>query len=58
MNAIAETTAVEHAAATIQNLPELLARARSEVGNAIVGHTDAVELMMLAALARGHVLLE
>jgi MoxR-like ATPase len=40
------------------NLPELLGRARAEVGNAIVGHEDAVEMMLLAALARGHVILE
>jgi MoxR-like ATPase len=33
-------------------------RARAEVANAIVGHEEAVELMVLAALARGHVLLE
>jgi MoxR-like ATPase len=40
------------------NLPELLERARLEVGNAIVGHQDAIEMMLLAALARGHVILE
>jgi MoxR-like ATPase len=40
------------------NLPEILAEARREVGNAIVGHEDAVGLMLVAALARGHVLLE
>jgi MoxR-like ATPase len=39
-------------------LPEVLLRARAEVANAIVGHEEAVELMVLAALARGHVLLE
>jgi MoxR-like ATPase len=43
---------------SLANLPELLAHARAEVGNAIVGHSDAVELMLLAALARGHVILE
>ena len=51
-------TAVGNAGATIQDIPELLARARREVANAIVGHSDAVELMLLAALARGHVLIE
>jgi MoxR-like ATPase len=40
------------------SLPEVLVRARAEVANAIVGHEEAVELMVLAALARGHVLLE
>src|SRR5919197_21810 len=40
------------------NIPEILAEARKEVGNAIVGHEDAVQLMLVAALARGHVLLE
>jgi MoxR-like ATPase len=40
------------------DLPEVLLRARAEVANAIVGHEEAVELMVLAALARGHVLLE
>jgi MoxR-like ATPase len=39
-------------------LQDTLVRARLEVGNAIVGHEDAVDLMLLAALARGHVLLE
>jgi MoxR-like ATPase len=39
-------------------LRELLARARSEVAKAVVGHDTAVDLMLIAALARGHVLLE
>jgi MoxR-like ATPase len=39
-------------------LPELLVLARREVAKAIVGHEEAVELMLLAILARGHVLLE
>ena len=43
---------------TGRDLPELLARARREVGNAIVGQEEAVELILLAALARGHVILE
>jgi MoxR-like ATPase len=42
----------------LANLPELLAKARREVGNAIVGHEDAIEMMLMAALARGHVILE
>jgi MoxR-like ATPase len=39
-------------------LRELLIRAREEVSKAVVGHDEAVELMLIAALARGHVLLE
>lgn len=41
-----------------ERLRELLIRSREEVANAVVGHDEAVELMMIAALARGHVLLE
>ena len=39
-------------------LRELLLRSREEVSKAVVGHDEAVELMLIAALARGHVLLE
>jgi MoxR-like ATPase len=39
-------------------LRDLLVRAREEVSKAVVGHDDAVDLMLIAALARGHVLLE
>jgi MoxR-like ATPase len=41
-----------------EDLAEILAQAREEVANAIVGHEEAVQLMLVAALARGHVLLE
>jgi MoxR-like ATPase len=41
-----------------EDLQAVLVRARAEVAIAIVGHEEAVELMLLAALARGHVLLE
>src|SRR5436189_1826263 len=41
-----------------EDLQAVLLRARAEVANAIVGHEEAVELMLIAALARGHVLLE
>jgi MoxR-like ATPase len=41
-----------------ERLRELLVRSRDEVSKAVVGHEEAVELMMIAALARGHVLLE
>jgi MoxR-like ATPase len=41
-----------------RNLADVLTAAREEVANAIVGHEHAVQLMLVAALARGHVLLE
>src|ERR1044071_7160585 len=41
-----------------ERLSELLTRARLEVSKAVVGHDSAVDLMLVAALARGHVLLE
>jgi MoxR-like ATPase len=55
MTVTADTAAPEP---SLANLPELLEHARLEVGNAIVGHVDAIEMMLLAALARGHVILE
>jgi MoxR-like ATPase len=57
MTATADRTATDQADSFV-DLPELLAQARLEVGNAIVGHQDAIEMMLLAALARGHVILE
>src|SRR5436190_5113084 len=41
-----------------ERLSELLARARVEVSKAVIGHDEAVDLMLLSALARGHILLE
>ena len=41
-----------------ERLSELLVRARVEVSKAVVGYDEAVDLMLIAALARGHVLLE
>src|SRR5438128_2674693 len=41
-----------------ERLSELLARARLEVAKAVVGYDEAVDLMLVSALARGHVLLE
>jgi MoxR-like ATPase len=41
-----------------RNIADVLSAAREEVANAIVGHEHAVQLMLVAALARGHVLLE
>ena len=52
------TVDVEQQEALGRDLPELLARARREVANAIVGQEEALELILLAALARGHVILE
>jgi len=58
MSATADPTAVVNLEAASEDLQAVLERARGEVANAIVGHEKAVELMLLAALARGHVLLE
>ncbi len=56
------TTVDHHAEAAPEfdrtDLAAILSEARREVANAIVGHEDAVQLMLVAALARGHVLLE
>ena len=41
-----------------ENLINLRDRAREEVGKVVVGQGDAVELLLVAALARGHVLIE
>src|SRR4029077_7424260 len=41
-----------------ERLSELLARARVEVSKAVVGHDEAVDLMLISALARGPILLE
>src|SRR4249919_3490040 len=41
-----------------ENLVDLRDRARDEVGKVVVGQGDAVELLLVAALAHGHVLLE
>src|SRR5881409_870394 len=58
MSATAEPTAPLESERPSVTLPAILVEARREVANAIVGHEEAVELMLLAALARGHVLLE
>ena len=41
-----------------QRLGELMSRARVEVAKAVVGQDNAVDLILISALARGHVLLE
>src|SRR5436190_24047880 len=58
MSATADPTAALRPEASSDDLQAVLTQARGEVANAIVGHEKAVELMLLAALARGHVLLE
>src|SRR5213080_4873750 len=54
---VAEKDVISEADAA-ERLSELLGRARLEVSKAVIGHDDAVELILIAALARGHVLLE
>jgi MoxR-like ATPase len=56
--AVAETPNVIREEDAAERLSELLLRARQEVAKGVVGHDDAVDLMLIAALARGHVLLE
>src|SRR5881398_959925 len=58
MSATVDTRFEDQAGSPTGDLPELLLHARREVGKAIVGHEDAIEMMLLAALARGHVILE
>ena len=41
-----------------ERLSELLTRARIEISKAVVGNDETVDLMLTAALARGHILLE
>src|SRR6266566_8822696 len=41
-----------------QRLRAVLERARLEVAKAVIGHDEAVDLMLISALARGHILLE
>jgi MoxR-like ATPase len=55
---IAETRDLIREEDAAERLRELLSRARIEVANAVVGHDEAVDLMLIAALARGHVLVE
>jgi MoxR-like ATPase len=55
---LTETADVIREEEAAERLSELLARARVEVSKAVIGHDEAVDLMLVAALARGHVLLE
>ena len=41
-----------------ENLVDLRDRAREEVGKVVVGQGNAVDLLLVAALAQGHVLIE
>ena len=41
-----------------ENLHALRERAKEEIGKVVVGQGPAVELLLVAAIARGHVLLE
>src|SRR5436190_16346998 len=41
-----------------ENLVDLRDRAREEVGKVVVGHGQAIDLLLVAALAHGHVLVE
>jgi MoxR-like ATPase len=49
---------VMHAADNQQRFDGLLATAKAEISEAVIGHDPAVEAMMIAVLARGHILLE
>jgi MoxR-like ATPase len=55
---IEDTTQVIREEDAAERLRELMSRARAEVSKAVVGQDEAVDLMLIAALARGHVLLE
>jgi MoxR-like ATPase len=57
-NVIAENPYLIREEDAAERLSELLIRARLEVSKAVVGHEDAVDLMLISALARGHILLE
>ena len=44
--------------APYENLIDLRQRAKAEVSKVVIGQDAAVELLLVAALARGHVLIE
>jgi MoxR-like ATPase len=58
MDTTVETLPLVENGTAAERLSELLVGAKREVAKAVVGHDDAVDLMLVAALARGHVLLE
>ena len=58
MSTLSELDILTEPDALRQALPELMKRARTEFAHAIIGHAESIELMFIAALARGHVLVE
>src|ERR1700749_1661598 len=57
-DALAETPNLIREEDAAERLSELLARARIEGSKAVGGHERAVDLMLISALARGHIRLE
>jgi MoxR-like ATPase len=55
---IEDTTQMIREEDAAERLRELLGHSRAEVAKAVVGQDQAVDLILIAALARGHVLLE
>ena len=55
---IDDTTKLIREDEAAERLRDLMSQARAEVAKAVVGQDQAVDLMLVAALARGHVLLE
>lgn len=43
---------------TIEAVQELSSRIKSEIGKAIIGQEDTIDILLIALLSRGHVLLE
>lgn len=43
---------------TVQNIRALAQALRTQIGRVVVGHAEAVDLLLVALLSRGHVLLE
>ncbi|MEL6272778.1 MAG: MoxR family ATPase, partial [Chloroflexota bacterium] len=43
---------------TVQNIQALLERMREQAGRVLVGQNDTVELLLVALITQGHVLLE
>ena len=44
--------------AALENLLDALARARTKIAKAVVGHRDVIDQLLIALLCEGHVLLE
>ena len=43
---------------SVEEVKELADRLRAEIGKAVVGQRDTIDLMLIALLAGGHILLE